>query len=446
MSAVAQKRKANGSSSSQGPQRSQISKVQNSDNLEKMIKDNKFSSAKELKSYLISNTIEQLFKNKITDGSIEQHGEFYFTKQGHKLTKEQLMKVIRENSKAQIMDIVTLEYEKAKNLIKIQKNKAEISNIGKKISDRNIEIDKFKKDLDNQETVFDRKTQLYLDALHKQTQAKSDMRKEQAQLEFNMEQLKGQQQGLSLQDQSLIASLETNNLRFHELQLAVERENTQAQQSVLAAQQAYNQANQAQQNFDEAQRQRDIRHKEVQEQQERIAKQNADNLQILADQSARNTEVILQSIQINIDANAASAAAASDQNQANTAAILSAIQANADAASAVAAQFAASNAAQAVATAAIIKGFDALNKPPPPPPIPPSCGADRPSCARTDPTSHWVLQTQNARSRSNPQSGPVTIWRCSLGGHFCASNGETELGKRPGDSSWNSVRNYFTGV
>jgi hypothetical protein len=83
-----------------------------------------------------------------------------------------------------------------------------------------------------------------------------------------------------------------------------------------------------------------------------------------------------------------------------------------------------------------------INNPPPPPtptvpPIPPSCGTDVASCG-----GYWIARWNNATSRKNPQSGPVTIWRCSNGAHFCASNGETD-GSQPGDSSWSNLFNVF---
>jgi hypothetical protein len=91
---------------------------------------------------------------------------------------------------------------------------------------------------------------------------------------------------------------------------------------------------------------------------------------------------------------------------------------------------------------------DILNKPRPPPKLAPdgmpwSC--KEPPCKGT-----WKLITRNAKSIMHPNDGLVTIWKCSYGGHFCASNDEhgdwTGQVNWLNKGSWRDVHGFFTGV
>jgi hypothetical protein len=83
---------------------------------------------------------------------------------------------------------------------------------------------------------------------------------------------------------------------------------------------------------------------------------------------------------------------------------------------------------------------DILDKPRPPPNLAPD-GMPW-NCKSAPCGGSWQLQATNARSRRYPQDGPITIWRCSFGAHFCSSNDE-HGDWNGGQGAWGSVRWLF---
>jgi hypothetical protein len=70
------------------------------------------------------------------------------------------------------------------------------------------------------------------------------------------------------------------------------------------------------------------------------------------------------------------------------------------------------------------------------------------SCKSSPCNTSWILITENARSIKYPEDGPVKIWRCRAGGHFCASNdehGDWQGSTAQGDGygMWNHISAFF---
>jgi hypothetical protein len=66
--------------------------------------------------------------------------------------------------------------------------------------------------------------------------------------------------------------------------------------------------------------------------------------------------------------------------------------------------------------------FDKPRPPPPPPDLAPD-GIPW-NCKNAPCNSPWRFVSSSARSKRYPEQGPITIWRCALGAHFCSSNNE----------------------
>jgi hypothetical protein len=64
------------------------------------------------------------------------------------------------------------------------------------------------------------------------------------------------------------------------------------------------------------------------------------------------------------------------------------------------------------------------------------------SCKNAPCNSPWRLYSTSARSKMYPEQGPITIWRCALGAHFCSSNNEHGDWQN-GQGSWRIVNRLF---
>lgn len=302
------------------------------------------------------------------------------------------------------------------------------------------EIAQLQTEYEKQEKLLEEQDEKLVNALYKQNKVIGDARKEKAQLEFNSQVLKFQEDTKSGKDKALIQGYEGQQILLDQQKQQVEQAKQAEDRHVDDLKFRYEEALRQQ----KAHESRLQQEREEQEKNRRIQLEIQDrNDQNVRDQidasNANNAALINANLQIGqaqIDANAQNTQAAIDAQVRGTNAIvngLNQIGANIGQISndfkGLQNQFNDLN-----------KGLDALGKkmntPPAPPPIPPSCISGNP-CG-----TPWHIHRTNATSIRRPGDGPVTIWYCNFDAHWCASNGEHD-GNGAGASSVRRIYDYF---
>jgi len=413
---------------------------------------------------LINKQLLKLIKN----GKVEVVNGIYHYGNA-KFTEKEIKQSIMKSNKTEFQQMINKEYENIKlelkkqaNNVKIQSNNQERVIIATNISNLKIQ-------LKTQEEVVEKKTEQYLSALYKQNKALAEQRKEKAQLEANRALQMFQQDTLSGKDKQLTQGYQNQQIQLNQQRQQIEQAKQKQDQHIQNLEAKYQSDLQKQKQHEERQKQEKLQHDQMVQLQKDIADRADQNVKNQIDAAKANNDALIaankQLTQAQIDANAQLTQAQIDANAQNTQALIAANAQNTQSVIQNATDAANANLQALQSLGAHITGLQAnfanmntqfqnlntnmqdigtkINTPPPPPPDPPvpivpaSCGTDRASCG-----GFWIPRWNNATSRRNPQSGPVTIWQCSNGAHFCASNGETD-GSLPGDSSWNKLFDVF---
>jgi len=377
-------------------------------------------------------------KEKLEDRITKKGSTYYYL--GHEFTASKILELIVKNHETEIkkmakdyFKIIKLEIVKQKN-IQI-KNKA----INEEQITKN-QISQLQSEYATQQKLLEEQNEKLVNALYKQNKVIGDARKEKAQLEFNSQILKFQEDTKSGKDKALAQGYEGQ-------QLVLQQQKQQAEQ---AKQNEDRHVDDLKARYEEALRQQKAHESRLQQEREQqeenrriqleIQDRNDQNVQDQIDASKANNDALinanLQIGQAQINANAQNTQAVIDSQVKATNAVIGALNqigANIGQISndfkGLENQFKDLN-----------KGLDTLGKkintPPPPPAIPPSCVSGNPC------QSAWHVHRTNAISKSRPSDGPVTIWYCAYDAHWCASNGEHD-GRGSGASSVSDIYNYF---
>ena len=440
------------------------------------------SDPKKLVEILAQESINQIFLEFKKNGKItEGNGKYYYG--GKEFTPKQIKETIMKSFKPQIQEMIEKKFENIKLELKKQANnvKRQANNQERAIIASNIA--NLKTQLKTQEELVEKRTEQYLSALYKQNKVQAEQRKEKAQLEANRALQMFQQDTLSGKDKQLTQGYQNQQIQLNQQRLQIDQAKQKQDQHIQNLQSQYQSDLLKQQQHEQRQKQQQQQHDQVIKLQNDIANRADQNVknQIAAAKAnndaliAANTQLTQAQIDANtqltqaqIDANAKLTQAQIDANAQNNKALIAANAQNTQTVIQNATDAANANLQALQSLGANINGLQAnfanlnsqfknlntnmqdignkINNPPPPPPtptippippIPPSCGTNQAVCG-----GHWIHRWSNATSRNNSQSGPVTIWQCSLGGHFCASNGETDW-HVAGASNWNNVTQVF---
>lgn len=415
------------------------------------------TNPKQIGEILAQESINQIFLEFKKSGKIaEENGKYYYG--GKQFTPKQMKETIMKSYKGQIQQMINKKFENIKLELKKQANSVKIQANNQQRQIIATTIGSLKTQLKTQEEVVEKRTEQYLSALYKQNKALSEQRKEKAQLEANRALQMFQQDTLSGKDKQLTQGYQNQQLQLDKQRTQINIAKQQQDNHINDLEARYQAALNEQRRHEERQKQERQQHEQIIKQQNDIANRNDENVKRQIAAAKANNEALIaantQLTQAQIDANAQLTQAQIDANKQLTQAQIDADAKNTKAI--IDTQVRGTNAIVdglnqiGANIAGINSRFDDLNKnledigtkinnppPPPTPPIPASCGTDVASCG-----GYWIPRWNNATSRRNPQSGPVTIWRCSNGAHFCASNGETD-GSQPGDSSWSNLFNVF---
>jgi len=416
----------------------------NSSSTQQLIQKYKLSSQsdpKKIVAILAQESVNQILSEFIKSGQIEEkNGTYYYG--GKEFTQKLMKETIMKSFKNDIQQVIDKKFENIKLELKKQANnvKKQVNNQERVIIATNIA--NLKTQLKTQEEIIEKKTEQYLSALYKQNKAQSEQRKEKAQLEANRNLQIFQQDSLSGKDKQLTQGYQNQQMQLNQQRLQIDQAKQKQDQHIQNLQSQYESDLQKQKQHEQRQLQEQQQHNQIIQQQNDIAARNDQNIKNQIDAAKTNNDALIaantQLTQAQIDANAQNTQAvianANDAANANLKALqslganISGLQANFDALSG---QFKDLN-------TNMDKLGNKINNPPPPAAAAlAACSVGGAVCG-----GYWIVRDTNATSINRPQSGPVTIWQCSRGGHFCSSNGETD-GNAPGASSWGNVRTVF---
>lgn len=383
--------------------------------------------------------LSQYMNKEKEEDRITKKGNKYFYL-GYEFTPDEIIKLIVENHGTEIKQMAKDYFKTIKLELKKQKNN-QIKNqaIFEEQTIRN-EIAQLQTEYAKQEKLLEEQDEKLVNALYKQNKVIGDARKEKAQLEFNSQVLKFQEDTKSGKDKELIQGYEGQQLVLGQQKQQVEQAKQAEDRHVDDLKARYEEALRQQKAHESRLQQERDQQEENRRIQLEIQDRNDQNVQNQIDASKANNDALinanLQIGQALINANAQNTQAVIDnQVKASNAVIgaLNQIGANIGQISndfkGLQSQFKDLN-----------KGLDTLGKkintPPAPPPIPPSCISGNPC------QSPWHVHRTNATSKRRPNDGPVTIWYCQFNAHWCASNGEHD-GNGSGASSVGRIYDYF---
>ena len=394
--------------------------------------------------------LSQYMNKENEEERIIKKGNKYFYL-GHEFTANEIQELIVENHGTEIRQMAKDYFKIIKLELKKQKNN-QIKNqaIFEEQTIRN-EIAQLQTEYEKQEKLLEEQDEKLVNALYKQNKVISDARKENAQLEFNSQVLKFQEDTKSGKDKALIQGYEGQQILLGQQKQQVEQAKQAEDRHVDDLKFRYEEALRQQKAHESGLQQEREEQEKNRDLQLEIQDRNDQNVQAQIDASnANNAALINANLQIGqaqIDANARNTQAQIDANARNTQAAIdsqvrgtNAIVNGLNQIGANIGQISNDFKGLQDQFKDLNKGLDTLGKkintPPAPPPIPPSCISGNPC------DSPWHIHRTNATSKRRPGDGPVTIWYCQWDAHWCASNGEHD-GNGPGASSVRSVYNYF---